>query len=460
MEDGVCISKGKKGGIRGIVMVGTIAALASIGLHAPEAKAVPAFARQTGQPCAGCHVGGFGPQLTPFGRQFKLTGYTLKAGSIPEVPLSAMVVESFTHTAKDQTDVPAKHFGTNDNTELEQASLFVAGRIAEHLGIFSQATYSQNGGIFGWDNVDLRYANTISGAKHSGVWGVSLNNNPTVSDIFNTAPAWQFPYMSADLAPGAPAAPLLSDGLGGSVAGASVYAQIDGSWYLEGGGYRSLSPSFLRKVNADYAGRIAGLAPYARVAYTWTIPGGNVELGGFFMDVRKGLVGEDAQGNAIALAGPNDRFRDYGIDASWQRFIGADHTFTANASYIHESQKLDATFGSGGSSNLRNSLSAFNLNGSYWYQNTWGGTLAAFANNGSADDTLYGGRPNTSGGMAEIAWNPFGKLKSWAQPYVNVRIGLQYTFYNRFNGLTRNVDGAGRSASDNNTTFLYFWTAL
>ena len=32
----------------------------------PPAKAVPAFTDQTGQPCQTCHVGGFGPQLTPF----------------------------------------------------------------------------------------------------------------------------------------------------------------------------------------------------------------------------------------------------------------------------------------------------------------------------------------------------------------------------------------------------------
>ncbi len=41
---------------------------------AAPAQAVPAFARQTGQNCIACHVGGFGPQLTPFGRAFKLDG--------------------------------------------------------------------------------------------------------------------------------------------------------------------------------------------------------------------------------------------------------------------------------------------------------------------------------------------------------------------------------------------------
>jgi hypothetical protein len=44
-------------------------------LGAQPALAVPAFAVQTSQPCATCHIGAFGPHLTPQGRDFKLHGY-------------------------------------------------------------------------------------------------------------------------------------------------------------------------------------------------------------------------------------------------------------------------------------------------------------------------------------------------------------------------------------------------
>ena len=40
-----------------------------------SAMAVPSFARQTGQECIACHVSF--PELTPYGRYFKLTGYTI-----------------------------------------------------------------------------------------------------------------------------------------------------------------------------------------------------------------------------------------------------------------------------------------------------------------------------------------------------------------------------------------------
>ena len=45
-------------------------------LAAPRAEALPSFAAQTGQPCTACHIGGFGPQLTPLGTAFKIGGYT------------------------------------------------------------------------------------------------------------------------------------------------------------------------------------------------------------------------------------------------------------------------------------------------------------------------------------------------------------------------------------------------
>src|SRR6185437_9073617 len=65
------------------------------------ASAVPSFAEQTGQRCSMCHVGGLGPQLTPFGRLFKLGGYTLRSGTQFTMPLAGMIVASFLHTQKD-----------------------------------------------------------------------------------------------------------------------------------------------------------------------------------------------------------------------------------------------------------------------------------------------------------------------------------------------------------------------
>src|SRR5216684_3279215 len=52
-----------------LCLVGAIA----LTLGAPSAQALPSYARQTGQECAACH-NGF-PELTPYGRLFKLNAY-------------------------------------------------------------------------------------------------------------------------------------------------------------------------------------------------------------------------------------------------------------------------------------------------------------------------------------------------------------------------------------------------
>ena len=84
-----------------------LAVLLVLGLYASAAQAVPSFARQTGMACAACHT--VYPELTPFGREFKLNGYvtdnlnqikgvtmerreTLSLNSLP--PLSVMWFEA------------------------------------------------------------------------------------------------------------------------------------------------------------------------------------------------------------------------------------------------------------------------------------------------------------------------------------------------------------------------------
>src|ERR1700677_1346356 len=112
------------------------------------ALAIPAFAVQTGQPCTACHVGGFGPQLTPFGRQFKLEGYTMRSGDDFTAPISAMAVASYLQTAKDTAFPPAPHYGTNDNVALDKLSFFLAGGDGDHFGGMAQATYFGVGDAF------------------------------------------------------------------------------------------------------------------------------------------------------------------------------------------------------------------------------------------------------------------------------------------------------------------------
>src|SRR5271169_2866295 len=56
-------------------------------LTSQPAQSLPSYARQTGQPCGTCHTDF--PALTPFGRRFKLLGYTVGGGKFRTTPFPA-----------------------------------------------------------------------------------------------------------------------------------------------------------------------------------------------------------------------------------------------------------------------------------------------------------------------------------------------------------------------------------
>ena len=62
--------------------------------------------------------------------------------------------------------------------------------------------------------------------------------------------------------------------------------------------------------------------------------------------------------------------------------------------------------------------------------------------------------------MFQLECVPFGKANSLARPWLNLRVGVQYTDFLRLNGGDSDYDGFGHSARDNNALFLYFWTAI
>src|SRR5271157_201155 len=114
-----------------------VAAVCIVG--ARPVQALPSYARQTGQECAACH-NGF-PELTPYGRLFKLNGYTFKGGTSDLPPIAAMVIPTFTHTDSGQPGGAGPHYANNDNRDISTTSFFYGGAIAPNLGAFAQVTY-------------------------------------------------------------------------------------------------------------------------------------------------------------------------------------------------------------------------------------------------------------------------------------------------------------------------------
>jgi len=433
-----------------------------------DANALPSFSRQTGQNCSACHVGSFGPQLTPYGQKFKIGGYTERGGddadSITSL-LSAQLVGTLEHTSRKLPNDAGPYDGKNNNLSIQEASVFAAGGVSEHVGGMVQATYSDTSRKTAIDNVDIRYATTLQLAGQDTVLGVSLNNNPTVQDPWNSTPVWGFPYQSAELAPGPTGSPLIAGGLEHQVLGMSAYAFWNENIYLELGGYSSQSLWALKKTNVvktreEYS-QVSGLAPYWRVAYTNSFDRQNFSAGFF---------GLNADIHPGATSGSTDKYHDVGVDATYQYLGTGRHMFTLNSSLVRESQNLDASLAAGDVDRAHNRTNALNINGSYYFDKTYGLTLGYFDNFGSRrDETRFAPNPvdgsrvgntDSSGYIIQADWSPFGKEGSWAAPLANLRVGAQYTIYDRYNGSRNNYDGFGRDASDNDTLLLMIWTAL
>ena len=420
-----------------------------------QALAIPAFARQTSLPCASCHVGSFGPQLTRTGRMFKANGYTMGEKQQIYRYVAAMVVGGDEHTTKPVADPDTGK--PNDNVTVDQVSLFYGGRITSNIGLFSQATYDPNEKALALDNTDLRFAGNTTVAGKGLIYGVTINNNPTMQDLWQTTPAWGYPYIASALAP-APDADGYISALGGQVVGVGAYGLWNDLVYVEVSRYGNIADHLQRSLgNGDVSGNdhLKGAADYWRVALQRDLGPHYVAVGAFGLDANRYPGNDRDQGT--------DKFVDTAIDGTWQYTSGdGKHMLSAYATLLHERQDLKASFALGDAANPKNHLDIARYNLSYNYKSTYGVTVGRFSTKGSRDTLLYSGpnnKPDSSGFITQLDFTPFGKIVPAGLPEVNIRLFVQYTAYDKFNGASTNYDGTGRNASDNNTVFTGIWLA-
>ncbi len=427
------------------------------------AEAVPSFARQTGQPCAACHTAF--PELTPFGRRFKLSGYTLQGGDTKLPPIAAMVMPGFTHT-QSSFDPGSQTPGTktNDNLVTQQITGFYAGQVYGNLGAFIQVTGNPVTGALSLDASDARYVDTFKLFGKDAFWGILVNNTPTEQDVWNTVPAFGFPQFASALAPAfSPPLTHIESGWGQQVVGAGGYIFWNDMLYAELTGYGGLSHYALEALGAQPGPTpdlVTGFAPYWRLAFEPHWGDHYLEIGTF------GMYGQVIPASAFGFG--TDNYTDVGFDAQYQ-YDGNQYSVTVKATDIIERQKLNSTFAQGGSSNLSNHLNSFKANASFVWDHTYEFTAGYFNLSGTADMGLYGAssannKPNGDGLIFDAAYLPFSHGSPWPYSTYNARIGVQYTQYLHLFGGTSNFDGSGlggtHDAKGNNTVFLYAWLAF
>jgi hypothetical protein len=339
------------------------------------------------------------------------------------------------------------------------------------------------------DNVDVRYADRFANADRDFIFGVSVNNNPSVSDPWNTSPAWM-QYVPVP----SPASSRFVDGTapypgyaaGDHLAGVTVYGFWNRSIYVELGGYAS-SRGALSVLHAglapDELTKLRGVNPYWRLAW-------NRQWGPH--DLMIGTSGMTARiyDDPLDTSDPSTihRARDLILDTQYQYLLDP-HAVTAQLVYERGRHRYPAFLAgqpaafvdSAGNplagSNAVDTTRLWRAKLTYVYRamygasagffNLAGSTNTAAQTSGFSPDTLtitsdptvqapssrvggnLSGNPAIRGSTVEVFW----------MPLQYVRIGAQFTAYTRFNGAARNYDGFGRNARDNNTLFLYLWGA-
>ena len=440
--------------------------VAALALAATAVQAVPSYARQTGQNCVACHVSF--PELTPYGRWFKLSGYTIGVRQV--IPLAGIALVGVTRT-KNNDD------GTGTNTPVtardglpafNQASVFLAGKATDNVGAFVQYTFAESYatdgtsvGHSGIDNADLRWVGRMGNESADVVkllYGLTVHNNPTAQDVWNSTPAFGFPFTASPTAVGPTAATQLEGALAQQVAGIGGYGFYDRTWYGELTAYRTADGLFSVLRHGQDIGtpggvaRLKGYNPYVRVAYNKEWDAHSLMLGAFGLRVKRYVDNTDP-------ASGTDSYTDGGVDAQYQ-YISNPHTFTAQARYIRERQNYNGSFAQGLTANQKDTLHTTSVKATYYFEHQYGVTVSRFSSGGTTDALLYpsgavsgsgNGGPASRGYVAELDYLPLQ----------NVRLMLQYVAYSKFNGGGTGYDGVtARTPGDNNSLFFNLWVAF
>ncbi len=448
----------------GLATAGMVLAAAAALFAAPEsAQAVPSYARQTGLACEACHT--VFPELTPFGRQFKLNAYTLTTKpavtdedqskstslSLADMPPLSVMIQADTSWSNNNRTT-SKNGSTaqgNDTQFPQQLSLFYAGKISDHLGAQMQVTFQQASGTFGIDNSEIRFAD--QGLDNKLTYGLTLNDAVTMSDLWNSSLIWAAGAGAMGPGVGDTGIPAtFIEGLGaGKATGVGGFLNWSSnghdSLYLETELYRSSAfnnngTTYVDNAWASANPTINGVAPYWRAAFEHDWGHQTFEIGTFGMYAR-------ASANGVAVNGEDNDYFDNALDAQYQ-YIGEHNIFSLAGNLIHENQTINNNLVLANSySKSSVDMNHLRLTGSYFYDRKYGGSVTFNHING---DSVVGSPANTQYEVFELDY----------MPWLNTKLLAQYTLYNWVNAQNYGYNGVGTQVNDGNTFMLGLWTAF
>ncbi len=162
-------------------------------------------------------------------------------------------------------------------------------------------------------------------------------------------------------------------------------------------------------------------------------------------------------------------FRDIGVDAQYQYLLDP-HAVTVQLAYMRDTHRVPAFLADQPVDSTSTASRSPNTNTSDHDERVPREDAATSTPRSTAAASRSSTRParptprsttrrRCSATCGQSRRSAAGPPKSFVTPVQYLRIGLQYTMYDRYNGASHNYDGAGRNASDNDSLFLYFWGA-
>ena len=282
------------------------------------------------------------------------------------------------------------------------------------------------------------------------MFGITLHNNPTVQDPWNTTPAWGYPFVASDVTPGSIAGTVIDGTLAEQVVGLGGYALWNNLLYLEAAGYRTALQPGASPADSTAVNAVHGVTPYWRAALEH-------QFGSTYGMI--GTYGLLAHLYPAGITGPTNRFTDVAFDAQAERPFGEGGVVIVRTTWINEQQALAAFLAAGETSGLNRTVNTARVNVTLEPTARYALTLGYFSTTGTRDSVLYAagvltgsrtGRPTTDGVSEELDFN------AWQ----NTRLGIQGVQFGQFNGAATNYDGSGRQATSNNTLYVFVWVAF
>jgi hypothetical protein len=286
------------------------------------------------------------------------------------------------------------------------------------------------------DGIDIRYADQRIDADTHLIYGVSLNNRPSIVDPWNTSWAWmQYVPSATNLGAnqtidgGANGPPYPGNGMGAdNLAGVNGYVFLNRSFYAELGLYRTANRA-LRWMNAgnpQINSTLRGVNPYWRLAYSKEWGAQNLMVGVSGMTAHQ--YDPSDLGMNLADANYYQTSKVKGLDAQYQYLLDP-HTLTLQLAQQRQDYIAATNYSSPGTNS-----SMARAKASYVYQARYGISLAYFNQPGDVSTALRG-----------------STFEVFYMPLQYVRLGLQFTDYSKFAGLT--------TPANANSMRFYVWTA-